>query len=177
MRWNWHSSEPIPVYADTEAHSSGERGTEEPPRLSEYTTLFAVVSVWYERFDQHLRTRSGRACADRAKACIEQATDQRRNGGIDLAIACLYHAAVSIKQGDVLEETFGPRLEQLWHGYGVVAQGVEAGSEAHACLERFVVAIDLFNDATMQNDTDDIVEKFDMAIDLLKGAALARHRR
>ena len=177
MPYDWHRSGPRPVTAAPEVRARPQRETGESSRLREYTALFAVVSVLYERFGQRIRTRSGRAYADRAKAFIERAMNQRHKGDIDRALEGLHHAVVSIKQGDVAEATFGPRLAQLWSGYDVVAQGVESGSEAHECLERFVVAVDLFNDATVQDDTDYIVERFDMAIDRLKCAALARHRR
>lgn len=170
-------SESIRVSAAPEACARAEGEPGESPRLREYTALFAVVSVLCERFAEHIRTRSGQAYADLASAFIELAMNQRHDGDIDQAVECLHGAVVSIKKGDVMEETFGPRLDQLWYGYDVVAQGVESGSDAHECLERFVVAVDRFNDATVQNDTDDIIEKFDMALDLLKCAALARHRR
>jgi hypothetical protein len=177
MPCNWHGSGPIKVTAASEACTRAERGMGESPRLREYTALFSVVSVLCERFDQHIRTRSGQACADQAKAFIQRAIQQRHHGDMDQAVECLHGAVISIQKGDVMEETFGPRLDQLWHGYDAVAQGVEPGSEAHEYLERFVVAVDLFNDATVQDDTDYIVERFDIALDWLKRAALARHRR
>ena len=172
-----YGSEPIKVTTSLAARARVERETGESSGLREYTVLFAVVSVLCERFVQRVRAWSGRVYADRAKACIEQAINQRHNGGIDQAVKCLHCAVTSMRKGGVVEETFGPQLDQLWSGYEVVAQGVEVGSEAHECLERFVIAVDLFNDATLQDDTDDIVERFDIAIDLLKRAALARHRR
>ena len=77
----------------------------------------------------------------------------------------------------MVEETFRPQLDQLWQWYGVVARGVEPGSEAHECLERFVVAVDVFNNSMADDDTDRIVETFDTAVALLKDAASARPRR
>ncbi len=76
----------------------------------------------------------------------------------------------------MVETTFRPKLEQLRQWYGIVARGVESGSEAHECLERFVVAFDTFNDAMAQDDTDQMIETFDTAVALLKDAALARPR-
>lgn len=177
MPCDWHGSELSKATAAPEACARAERKMGESPRLREYSALFTVVSALCGRFDQHVRTRSGQACAERAKAFIERAIKQRHYGDIDQAVACLHSAVISIQKGGVMEETFGPRLEQLWHGYDAVAQGVEPGSEAHEYLERFVVAVDIFNDATVQDDTDYIVERFDIALDWLKRAALARHRR
>jgi hypothetical protein len=108
---------------------------------------------------------------------IARAINKRHQGDIDRAVQCLHDAAASLRKGDVVEKTFGPRLDQLWHWYDVVARGVEPGSEAHTCLERFVVAVDLFNDSTVRDDTDRMIETFDMAVELLKNAALARPRR
>jgi hypothetical protein len=81
------------------------------------------------------------------------------------------------RRGEMVEETFGPQLEQLRQWYDVVARGVEPGSEAHDCLERFVVAVDVFNDSTARDDTDHIIKTFDAAVALLKDAASARPRR
>jgi hypothetical protein len=77
----------------------------------------------------------------------------------------------------MVEETYGPQLQQLWPWYDVVARGVEPGSEAHVCLERFVVAVDAFNDSIARDDTGHIRETFDTAVALLKDAASARPRR
>lgn len=77
----------------------------------------------------------------------------------------------------MVEEACGPQLEQLRQWYDVVARGVEPGSEAHDCLERFVVAVEVFNDATARDDTDHIIQTFDAAVALLKDAASARPRR
>lgn len=171
MQCDRHWSKP------SEERAGGEREMRETSVLREYTALFTVVSVLSERFGQRVRTRSGRAYFDQAKAWIERAINQRHHGDIDRAVQCLYGAATSLRKGDMIEETFGPRLDQLWHWYDVVARGVEPGSAAHECLEQFVVAVDIFNDATVRDDTDRIIETFDMALDLLKNAALARPRR
>jgi hypothetical protein len=80
-------------------------------------------------------------------------------------------------RGDIVTETCGPQLEQLRQWYDVVAQGVEHGSEAHEYLERVVVAVDVFNDSLVRDDTDKIVATFDAAVALLKVAAAARPRR
>jgi hypothetical protein len=77
----------------------------------------------------------------------------------------------------MVEETFEPQLKQLKHWYDVVARGVEPGSEAYDCLERYVIAIDAFNDSTARDDTDHITKTFDAAVALLKDAAAARPRR
>jgi hypothetical protein len=77
----------------------------------------------------------------------------------------------------MVEETFGAQLKQLRQWYDVVSRGVEPGSEAHDCLERFVVAVDVFNDSTARDDTDHIIKTFDTAVALLKDAASARPRR
>jgi hypothetical protein len=81
------------------------------------------------------------------------------------------------RRDEMVKETFGPQLEQLRQWYDVVARGVEPGSEAHDCLERFVVAVDVFNDSTARDDTDHIIKTFDAAVALLKDAASARPRR
>ena len=81
------------------------------------------------------------------------------------------------KRNEMVEETCGPQLEQLMQWYDVVARGVEPGSEAHDCLERFVVAVDVFNESTARDDTDHIIQTYDAAVALLKNAALARPRR
>ena len=81
------------------------------------------------------------------------------------------------RRDEMVKETFEPQLEQLRQWYDVVARGVELGSEAHDCLERFVVAVDVFNDSTARDDTDHIIKTFDAAVALLKDAASARPRR
>lgn len=77
----------------------------------------------------------------------------------------------------MVEEPFGPKIEPLWQWYDIVARGVEPGSEAHECLERFVVAIDVCNDSTARDGTDHMIETLETAVALLKDAALARPRR
>lgn len=77
----------------------------------------------------------------------------------------------------MVEETFRPKLEQLGQWYRVVARGVESESEAQECLDRFVIAVDAFNDAIARDDTDHMIRTFDTAVALLKEAALARPRR
>lgn len=170
-------SKPSKVATAAEERARAERKIREASVLRAYTVIFAVVSELAERFDQCSRTRSGRACLERAQALIARAINKRHQGDIDRAVQCLHDAAASLRKGDVVEKTFGPRLDQLWHWYDVVARGVEPGSEAHTCLERFVVAVDLFNDSTVRDDTDRMIETFDMAVELLKNAALARPRR
>lgn len=177
MSCDWRGAKPSKVATAAAEHARAKRETRETPALREYTALFAVLSVLSQRFAQCMRTRSGRVCADRAQALIDRAIHKRHHGDVDRAVQCLHRAAEYLRKGDVVEETFSPRLDQLWHGYHIVARGVEPGSEAHECLERFVVAVDLFNDATVRDDTDFMVETFDRAVDLLKSAALARPRR
>jgi hypothetical protein len=167
----------IMVIAAAERRAKAERETRETSALREYLVIFAIVSTLSERFSQHLRTRSGQGYVAQAKAFIEQAIKQRHDGDIDRAVQYLRGAVTSLRKGEVVEETFGPQLDQLRQWYGVVARGIEAGSEAHKCLERFVVAVDVFNDATGLDDTDRMIETFDMAVVLLKEAAMARPRR
>lgn len=100
------------------------------------------------------------------------AIDTRQEGDIER-----HRAVTSFWKGNMMEETFGPKLKQMWEWYEVVARGVEPGSEAHECLERFVAAVDVCNDSMAQNDTDHIIKTFNTAIALLKDAALARPRR
>ena len=76
----------------------------------------------------------------------------------------------------MVEETYGPQLEKLRQWHDIVARGVEPESEAHECLERFVAAVDVFNDAIAENDVDYIIKTFDTAVALLKDAAAARPR-
>jgi hypothetical protein len=76
-----------------------------------------------------------------------------------------------------LEETFVSQLDQLRQWYEVVARGAEPSSEAYECLQQFVVAVDVVNDSTAQDNTDRMIEMFDTAVELLKDAASARPRR
>jgi hypothetical protein len=167
----------ILVVTAAEKRARAEREKGETSALRQYTVLFAIVSALAARVDQPMRTRSGRACVEQAKALIKQAIHTRYDGDIDQAVQHLYRAVTSLRQGDVLETTFGPHLDQLRQWYDIVARGVEAGSEAHECLQRFVVAVDVFNDSTAQDNTDRMIETFDMAIEVLKDAASARPRR
>jgi hypothetical protein len=77
----------------------------------------------------------------------------------------------------MVEATLAPQLEQLRQWYDVVARGVEHGSEAHDCLERYAAAVDVFNDLMTRGDADDIIKTYDTAVALLKVAAAARPRR
>jgi hypothetical protein len=167
----------IMVVSAAEGRAKAERETRETAALRKYTALFAIVSALAEGVGQHVRTRAGRASVEQAKALIAQAIHTRYDGDIDRAVQDLHGAVTSLRQGEVREETFGPQLDQLRQWYEVVARGVEPGSEAHECLERFVVAVDVFNDATARDDTDRMIETFDMAVEVLKGAASARPRR
>lgn len=177
MSCDWRGTKRSKGDTAVDERARAQRDTRETSALRAYTALFAVVSVLSERFAQRVRTRLGRACADRATSLIEQAMHKRHHGDVDWAVQCLHRAAAYLRKGNVAEETFGPRLDQLWRGYNIVARGVEPGSEAHECLERFVVALDLFNDSTARDDTDFMIATFDRAVDLLKNAALARPRR
>jgi hypothetical protein len=114
---------------------------------------------------------------DRSKESIGLTIHTRREGDIDRAVSSLHSAMTSSRRDEMVEETFGPQLEQLRQWYDVVARGVEPGSDAHDCLERFVVAVDVFNDSTARDDTDHIIKTFDAAVALLKDAASARPRR
>lgn len=154
-----------------------ERETRETSGLREYTILFAIVSELYRRLHQDARTRIGRAYISQVKAVIEKAIRARPEGDIDRAVQYLHRAAQSLGEANRMEETFGPQLDQLWQWYDIVARGVEPESEADDCLERFVVAVDVFNGAIAQDDTDHIMETFDAAVALLKDAAAARPRR
>jgi hypothetical protein len=167
----------IMVVTAAEERAKAELETRETAVLRKYTAIFAIVSALAKRVSQHLRTRAGRAYVEQAQALIAQAIHTRHDGDIDRAVQDLHGAVTSLRQGEVLEETFGPQLDQLWQWYNVVARGVEPGSEAHACLERFVVAVDVFNDSTARADTDRMIKTFDMAVEVLKDAAAARPRR
>jgi hypothetical protein len=168
----------------TEGRAKAERETMETSTRREYTVLFAIVSELYRRFDPHVHRRADRADIDQAKESIGLAIHTRREGAIDRAVSYLHSAMTSSRRDEMVdrrdemvEETFGPQLEQLRQWYDVVARGVEPGSEAHDCLERFVVAVDVFNDSTARDDTDHIIKTFDAAVALLKDAASARPRR
>lgn len=145
--------------------------------LREYTAIFIIVSEWSERFGPQIHTRVSRAYVDQARKLIGLAIHTRHEGDIDRAVQYLHSAVTCFRKGDMVEETFGPQLKQLWQWYDVVARGVEPGSEAHDCLERFVVAVDVFNDTIARDDTDHIIETLDTAVSLLKDAAAARPRR
>jgi hypothetical protein len=167
----------IMVVTAAEDQAMAERETRETRALRKYTAMFAIVSALSERIGQHVRTRSGGAYIEQAQALIAQAIHTRHGGNIDRAVQSLHRAVTSLRQGEVLEETFGPRLDQLREWYDIVARGVEPGSEAHTCLQRFVVAVDVFNNSTARDDTDHMIETFNMAVEVLKEAAAARPRR
>jgi hypothetical protein len=78
---------------------------------------------------------------------------------------------------EMMEETVGPQLKQLRQWYDVVARGVEPGSAAYDCLERAVVAIDVFHNSLSREDTGHAIKTFDVAVASLKVAAAARPRR
>ena len=160
----------------TEERKTVEPEARETSGLREYTALFAVVSEWAERFGPHVHTRAGQAHAEQAKELIGLAIHTRREGDLDRAVQYLHRAVTSFRKGNRVEDTFGPKLEQLWQWYDVVARGVEPGSEAHNCLEQFVAAVEVFNDSTVRDDTDHIIKTYDAAVALLKDAASARPR-
>lgn len=165
----------VRVLTAAEERAQGEREARETAGLRAYTALFAIVSQWSERFAPH--AQAGRAYVDQAKGLIGLAMHTRHAGDIDRAVQYLHRAVTSLRKGTMVEETFGPQLDQLWQWYDVVARGVEPESEAHACLERFVVAVGVFNDSMARDDTDHIIATFDTAVALLKDAASARPRR
>lgn len=157
----------------------------ETSTLREYTVLFTIVSELYRRFDPHVHRRADRSDVDQAKKSIGLAIHTRRER-ISIALCRTFIARWHLlrerdemvdRRDEMVKETFGPQLEQLRQWYDVVARGVEPGSEAHDCLERFVVAVDVFNDSTARDDTDHIIKTFDAAVALLKDAASARPRR
>ena len=167
-----------------EGRGKTERETMETSTLREYTVLFAIVSELYRRFDPHVHRRADRADVDQKESIGLAIHTRREGGGIDRTVSYLHSAMTSSRRDEMVdrrdemvEETFGPQLEQLRQWYDVVARGVEPGSEAHDCLERFVVAVDVFNDSTARDDTDHIIKTFDAAVALLKDAASARPRR
>ena len=166
----------VVVLTAAEERAKGEREARATSGLRAYTAIFAIVSQWSERFDPHVHARAGRACVDQAKGLIGLAMHTRHAGDIDRAVQYLYSAVTSLRKGAIVEETFGPQLDQLWQWYDVVARGVEPGSEAHARLERFVVAVGVFNDSMARDDTDHIRATFDTAVALLQDAAAARPR-
>jgi len=168
-----------------EGRAKTERGSMETSTLREYTVLFTIVSELYRRFDPHVHRRADRADVDQAKKSIGLAIHTRRER-ILIALCRTFIARWHLlrerdemvdRRDEMVKETFGPQLEQLRQWYDVVARGVEPGSEAHDCLERFVVAVDVFNDSTARDDTDHIIKTFDAAVALLKDAASARPRR
>ncbi len=144
--------------------------------LCDYTIMFVTISELYSRFSQNIRTRVGQVYANQVKESIEKAIAIRPSGDIDRAVQSLHCAARFLRKIKMVEETYGPQLKKLRQWHYVVARGVEPESEAHECLERFVTAVGVFNDAIAQNDVDDIIRRFDTAVELLKGAAAARHR-
>ena len=154
-----------------------ERRTTETSGLHEYAVLLLVVSEWSERFGSCLYTRAGHAHAEQARSLIEIAIGARQQGEIDQAVQHLHSAVASLWKGIIVEDTFRPKFEQLGQWYRIVARGVDPGSEAHEWLERFVVAVDAFNDAITRDETEQMIETYDTAIALLKTAALARPRR
>lgn len=145
-------------------------------KLREYTVIFATGSELYRRLEQHACTQVGRAYVEQVKESIEKAIHARHDGDIDRAVHHLHHATKSLGQANIVEKTYGPQLDQLQQWYNVVARGVEHGSEAHEYLERFSIAVDVLNHWITKDDTDNVIEAFDMAVDLLKGAAAARPR-
>jgi hypothetical protein len=159
-----------------EGRAKAERDTMETSTLRQYTVIFAIVSELYRRFDQYVRTRIGRAYVDQVKESIEKAINARHDGDIDRAVQYLHGAAKSLGKAKMVEETYGPQLDQLQQWYDVVVRGVEHGSEAYECLNRFVIAVDVLNDWIALDDTDNVIEAFDMAVELLKDAAAARPR-
>jgi hypothetical protein len=166
----------VMVLTAAEERAQGEREVRATSGLRAYTALFAIVSQWSERFDSPVHARAGRAYVDQAKGLIRLAMHTRHEGDIDRAVQYLHRAVTSLRKGKMVEETFGSQLDQLWQWYDVVARGVEPGSEAHECLERFVVAVGVFNDSMARDDTDHIIETFDTAVALLQNAASARPR-
>lgn len=149
---------------------------ERSSKLREYTVVFAIGSELYRRLEQQASTQVGRAYADQVKESIEKAINARHEGDIDRAVHHLHNATQSLGKAKMVEETYGPQLDQLQQWYDVVARGVEHGSEAYDCLERFAIAVDVLNHWIALDDTDNVIEAFDMAVDLLKGAAAARPR-
>jgi hypothetical protein len=166
----------IMVLGAAEEQAKVEREAREPSGLRAYTIMLLVVSGWSERFGTYVCTRASRAYVEQARELIGIAVDTRQEEDIGQAVQYLCSAARSLWRAEMIETTFRPKLEQLRQWYGIVARGVEPGSEAHECLERFVVAFDTFNDTIAQDDTDQIIETFDTAVSLLKDAALARPR-
>jgi hypothetical protein len=159
-----------------EGRAKADRETMKTPTLREYTVIFAIVSELYRRFDQDVRTRIGRAYVDQVKESVENAINARHDGDIDHAVQYLYRAAKALGKAKMVEETYGPHLVQLQQWYDVVVRGVEQGSEADACLNRFIIAVDILNDWIAVDDTDNAIEAFDMAVELLKDATAARPR-
>ncbi len=166
----------ILVLGAAEEQAKVEREAREPSGLRGYTALLLTVSEWAKRFGSYVHTRAGRAYIEQARELIGIAIDTRQKGDIGQAAQYLCSAATSLWRVEMVETTFRPKLEQLRQWYGIVARGVESGSEAHEYLERFVVAFDTFNDAIAQDDTDHMIHTFDMAVALLKDAASARPR-
>jgi hypothetical protein len=164
------------VLTTVEERAKVDREIRETSGLREYTVMLLVVSEWSERFGLHLYTRAGRTYIKQARELIGIAIYTRHEGDLDRAVKYLRGAATSLWQGEMVETTFRPKLEQLWQWYAIIARGVEPESEAHECLERFVAAVDVFNDAIARDDTDYMIKTFDTAVALLKAAAAARPR-
>lgn len=164
------------VLTAVEEQAKVAREIRESSGLREYTIMLLVVSEWSERIGLHVHTRAGLTYIKQARELIGIAIYTRHEGDLDRAVKYLRGAATSLWQGEMVETTFRPKLDQLWQWYAIVARGVEPDSEAHECLERFVAAVDVFNDAIARDDTDHMIKTFDMAVVLLKEAALARPR-
>ncbi len=166
----------IMVLGAVEERAKVEREARESSGLFEYTMMLLIVSEWAGRFGAYVHTRACLAYVKQARELIGIAIDTRQEGDVGQAVQYLCSAATSFWRGEMVETTFRPNLEQLRQWYDIVARGVEPGSEAHECLERFVVAVDVFNDAISQDDTDYMIKTFDTAVALLKDAASARPR-
>ena len=138
--------------------------------------IFAIDSELHRRLEQHACTQVGRAYVDQVKESIEKAIKARHAGNINRAVHHLHRATKSLGKAKMVEETYGPQLDQLRQWHDVVVRGVEHGSEAYKCLERFAIVVDALNHWIVMDDTDKVIEAFDMAVDLLKDAAAARPR-
>ena len=145
-------------------------------KLREYMVIFVTGSKLYRCLEQHACTQVGRAYVDQVKKSIEKAINARHDGDLDRAVHHLHRATKSLGKAKMVEETYGPQLYQLQQWHDVVARGVEHGSEAYECLERFAIAVDDLNHWIAMDNTDNVIEAFDMAVDLLKDAAAARPR-
>ena len=167
----------IIVLTLVEERAQVEREAREAAELRQYAALFATVSQWAKRWGRDVLTRAGRRHVNLAKRLIELAICTRHQGEINRAVLHLHGAVTALRKGKTMEETFAPQLKQLWQWYEVVSRGVEPESEADDYLEQFTIAVDVFDDAIAQGDTDYIIEVFDTAVALLKDAAAARPRR